>query len=519
MELEVYAWQKDCLKTWIKNDCRGIVQAVTGAGKTHLALDCIQYLEQDPQHTLRVKIVVPGSALLRQWKNALAARLPDGAASQEIGVFGGGRKDDFCRKYMIYVINSARYHLARQILEELKKGYTVLMVADECHHYASGENQKIFEFLPFVEGQPGAYCSLGLSATPQVPGYDDVLLPGLGKEIYRYGISQALRRGTVCEFAIWQIALSFDVEEQEEYEELTEEMKYLRAQLFRVCPGLKYCNGAQFFGQLRMLALEGKGKTAKLASSYMNLSYKRKRMVCMAKARVDCTCQLLRQMEAEKHILIFGESIQQAEQLYERLCQIYPGRVGRYHSRMGATANRNVLERFRNGDLRILITCRALDEGVDVPDAAVGIILSGTSMERQRLQRLGRILRRSQGKRMACLYYLFVADSREENAYFPKRTEAFAAENLYYDSEMGEFSYPAYEKAADQVTQEFLAQGAQSEFCEEALTCIQLGMLRPDWLMKEEACRERAERAGTTRERNYWICMGKMAGTRKDYEG
>lgn len=98
----------------------------------------------------------------------------------------------------------------------------------------------------------------------------------------------------------------------------------------------------------------------------------------------------------------------------------------------GAQANQNTLERFRNSEILILITCKALDEGIDLPDVEIGIILSGTGMERQRLQRLGRILRKSEGKESACLYYLFVKESMEEKSYVPLRGEFFQTEDLEF---------------------------------------------------------------------------------------
>ena len=178
---------------------------------------------------------------------------------------------------------------------------------------------------------------------------------------------------------------------------------------------------------------------------------------------------------------------------------------------MGAQANQNALERFREGSLRILLTCRALDEGLNVPEAAVGIILSGTSLERQRLQRLGRLLRKSDGKRLACLYYLFVSDSREERAYFPKGLEAFQVHNLSFEEADSRFYFPAYEKAAEAFLEQVKAQSLPEDIYLEALKCLERGYLREDWLLPEEECRANAAAALEGRERNYWICMEQMA--------
>ena len=132
----------------------------------------------------------------------------------------------------------------------------------------------------------------------------------------------------------------------------------------------------------------------------------------MASQRLDCAQDLIRLLGIQQKILIFSERILQAETLYKLLENQYPGKIGRYHSKMGPQANKNALERFRLGDIRILIACKAIDEGVDIPDAAVGIILSGTSVQRQRIQRLGRIIRKKEGKEQALLYYLHVTAAK-----------------------------------------------------------------------------------------------------------
>lgn len=435
-----YAWQERCLDAWAVNHYRGTVQAVTGAGKTMLALKAIQRLEQETGCSVLVRVVVPTKSLMSQWENAIKKEKLitefEGDMSNcitKVGCRGGGRKDSPERKYVIYVINSARYQLAHSILGDLKKGRSVFLIADECHHYFSGENRRIFDFVPLLSKQPGNYYSLGLSATLKEKDAASVLEDTLGKKIFDYSIEQALRCGTVCDFVIYQIALSFLPEELAEYEKLSDELMAIRSRLCTAYPLLKE-KGIPFFGIVKSLS-EGKNvKLARLARTFLNLAYQRKRITCMAQNRISCTCQLLEKIGSEKQCIIFGESIEQTEQLYHRISRHYGNKVGRYHSKMGQQANRNALERFRNGELRILISCRALDEGVDVPDAAVGIILSGTSVERQRIQRLGRLIRKGEEEKCAELYYLFVKESKEEKSYFPLRGETFKTVDLEFIS-------------------------------------------------------------------------------------
>lgn len=420
-----YQWQEECLSIWEGNGCRGIVQAVTGAGKTVLAVKAMKKLWQTYGDNLWTAIVVPTRALMVQWNRILLSSfLEDDTPGRPA--------------FQIYVINSARYRLARQILEKLRDGAAVLLIADECHHYTSEENRKIFEFIPHMGNAPGRYFSLGLSATVSLrsnfPADDSsvaLLKSALGKIIFHYSCDRALKEGVIARFRLIQIGLSFQDDEYEEYRDLSERMKSLRTQLYARYPLLKKA-GAAFFPMLQTLAKEDRTKLGDLAKAFLFLSYHRKEVVCMAKNRIFCVQALLSEIDIRRKVLIFSERIEQAELLFEQLKCDYGSKVGKYHSKAGAQANQNTLERFRNSEILILITCKALDEGIDIPDAEIGIILSGTGMERQRLQRLGRILRKSKGKESACLYYLFVKESMEEKSYVPLRGDFFQVEDLEY---------------------------------------------------------------------------------------
>jgi len=413
-----YHWQEECLDIWRKNDCRGIVQAVTGAGKTTIAIKAVKSLMHLYGKKLWTAIVVPTRALRMQWERILRSLLLEQECPEDL-------------RYQIFIINSARYQLARRILTKLREGDAVFLIADECHHYTSPENRKIFEFIPYIKETSGCYCSMGLSATLGDKDSVELLEPALGRIIFRYAHERALQEGVIAEFTLFQVALHFQPDEYEAYQELSERMRLLRRQLYSRYPLLKK-EGISFFALLQSIAGEEGSVNSRLAKSYLHLSYQRKKLACMAGNRLFCVFDLLQELDIRKRVLIFSESIEQAELLYEMLKQEYYGKIGKYHSKAGKQANENSLERFRDGEILILITCKALDEGIDVPDAGIGIILSGTGMERQRIQRLGRILRKSERKETACLYYLFVRESMEEKSYFPLRREYFKVEDWEY---------------------------------------------------------------------------------------
>ncbi|MFR6349234.1 MAG: DEAD/DEAH box helicase [Enterocloster aldenensis] len=513
MRYQLYPWQEECLKKWQKKQYHGIVNVVTGAGKTYLALAAAMRLEkQFSLSRLRIKIVVPSATLLEQWASAIRFFSGGRVSRRDIGLYYSGRRDTPDRPFMIYVINSARYSLARHILRDLEDGLTVFLIADECHRYTGSENRKIFDFLPFANACPGQYASLGLSATPGLnrPENASVLIPALGPEIFRYGFKEAWEEETLCPYAAFHIALSFTPQEKMEYEELSSRMsKSFRTLLFHY-PSLKGLSGSVFFQTLFQIAGEN-GKYAFLARLYLNASHKRKNLTSDAAARIQCVLKLIGLLDKSTKIIVFGERIEQADLLYEKLEILYPNQAARCHSAMDSGARKLALERFRDSEVRILISCRALDEGFNVPSANVGIVMSSASANRQRTQRLGRILRRDDGKEIASLYYLYIAESSEEISYLPAQSRTDAVCSLSYHLDNDTISHPAYEKLAGAAMERFRRDKPDAGLLKEAGFCFRRGIVRPDWQMGKAYCTEKIKAAKTVSERNYWICMKQIA--------
>lgn len=514
MKHSLYPWQEECLKKWCKNHYHGIINVITGSGKTYLALAAAMHLKKlVGVSRLRVKIVVPSASLLTQWTLAIMDFFGDSISRRDIGLYYSGQKDTPDHLFMIYVINSARYSLARHVVKDLSDGRTVFLIADECHRYVGSENQKIFEFLPAATACPERYASIGLSATPGLkrPDNASVLIPALGKEIFRYGLKEAEEEHTLCPYAAFHIALSFTAKEQMEYEDLSFHLSKSFSNLINHYPSLKGIRGSQFFSALRQIAGD-RGKYAYLARQYLSFSYRRKSLTSDAQSRIGCVLKLISLLDRSSRIIVFGERIKQADCLYEQLNKRYPNQSARCHSDMDSDTRKLALQRFHNGEVRILVSCRALDEGFDVPSANVGIVMSSASVNRQRIQRLGRILRRYEGKEISSLYYLFIADSSEEPTYFPTEAQTAAVCELSYHMENHAFSYPDYEARVKTAIRTFERKNPDSLLLSEAVNCFNRGIIRPDWLLGVEYCSRKLNAARTTSERNYWICMKQIAG-------
>jgi len=512
---DLFPWQVECLNIWFQNQGRGIVNVVTGAGKTVLALGAIARLEytlsSELGDSLKIKVVVPKIFLANQWAQTLQDDLA--VSREDIGIYSGVHKDPPDRKYMIYVVNSARYTLARHLLEDYRAGNAILLIADECHHYGSPENSRIFDFIgKFSAGvSPPRYYALGLSATPETATYQEKLVPALGPEIYKYGFADALNANIISSFSIFNLKLKFTRYEEEQYLDLSEQLTIALEKLMQLCPFLIGLTSQRFFATLEQLARASEDShTAGAARSVLILAINRKDIVYRAESRISCVQNLLTRIPQSK-VLIFNERIEVAEAIYARLQQLFPGQVGRYHSEMDEGSRKNILVKYQDSEIRILVSCRALDEGLNVPETDVGIIASSTSSSRQRIQRLGRILRRSGKSHSACLYYLYIGSSNEEQELLADISQELAGVipvlDLDYEQESQSFRHPAYQALADRVLAYAQQKGWTAENISEIERNLERGKLGCDWWASEESCGLRIQSAPSRSERNYWITM------------
>jgi len=516
MKKPLFAWQKECLDIWFKNQGKGVVNVVTGAGKTILALGAIARLEYillaEQAPALKIKIVVPKVFLANQWVKSLQDDLA--VSRDDIGVYSGMHKDPPSRKYMIYVVNSARTTLAQHILDDYHQGSSLLLIADECHHYCSPENSRIFKFMAQISIQDQArhYYALGLSATPETAAFNETLLPALGPEIYKYSFVEALNAHIISSFAIFNIKLSFTTNEKHQYLDLSEQLTSVQETLMIYCPFLKGLTRLQYFATLEQLAQSSEDDNiAALARSLLMLATKRKDLVYKAKSRISCVSNLLTQLPHNSKVLIFCERIVVADTIYDELQSLFPGQVGRYHSEMDEWSRKEILRNYHDAQIRILVSCRALDEGLNVPSTDIGIIASSTSSNRQRIQRLGRILRQSDMKRTAKLYYLYIGSSNEEKDLLAEishdLTGIIPILDLEYDQNSQTFHHSAYQALADRVIAYTQHKGWSTEIIAEITKNLERGMLGCDWWLSDQNCRMKIQNAPSRSEQNYWVSM------------
>lgn len=348
-------WQERALERWEEDGRSGIVSAVTGSGKTFMALSAI---ERAPEDT--VLIVVPTVPLLEQWWAEAAAFF--NFKLDDIAILSGGRT------MRTGTINIAVLNTAAK-LADAGRDRPCFLIVDECHKAASPEFRAVFNVK---------YGSrLGLSATPERQydeGFEEVLVPALGPVIYSYTYIDARRDGVIVPFELRNVVFELDGDTSAKYSRLT---KSIAKSIDRHGPE---------------------------AQETVSLYLRRARVLNMAPDRVRLALALVRRHAGQKTI-IFHEDIASCNVIDEVL-RASGYRSGVYHSGQSGRRRVEMLNAYRSGQLDVLVTCRALDEGFNVPEAEIGIIAASTATRRQRIQRLGRVLRPSKGKVGAIIYTL-----------------------------------------------------------------------------------------------------------------
>jgi superfamily II DNA or RNA helicase len=359
-------WQSEALGAWSANQRKGVVSVVTGAGKTVFALLAYQdVLSVMPD--ARLVVVVPTTALLDQWAITLAT---EGKIDRdEIALVSGespGRKPS---RATVVVLNTARKRAS-----DLVGDGRCLLVVDECHRAGSPENAKALK--------TNATFTLGLSATPRREfddGFETNVQPNLGPIVFEYGYVDAHRDGLIPPINMANFHFSLAASEKDRYELLTQRI------------------GRQW----------GMSDDPHNDPALKRLMIQRSRVSISSHKRVVGAVAVAERFPGRG--LIFHEQIPRAESI-TRLLDKRGVRVAIYHSNLGPSIRRRNLELFKFGQVTKLVTCRALDEGLNVPDAEVAIIAASTTSTRQRIQRFGRVLRVTDDKKTATVCTLFATD-------------------------------------------------------------------------------------------------------------
>ena len=366
LPFESHSYQKEAMKKWSEKK-KGLLVLPTGSGKSILAA---MIMEKINRSTL---VVVPTIELLIQWHKNLKEYF-----QCKIGMLGGGSKE-------IEAITVSTYDSARIYHEKLGNAFC-LIVFDECHHLGSeGYAQMAKSYI--------APYRLGLTATPDEEEYRlELVRDILGSIVYEKDIRE-LSGDFLSDYKIKTIYVELTPNEKMEYDE--HRKKYL-----------DYKKGVVGFNQswqdfVFHCSRSHKGRQA-LKSFYIQ------KQIALTAAEKFVKLIKILYLHKKERILIFTNDNKTAYFLSSKLL------LPVITHEIKTVERKKILENFHNGKWNILISTRVLNEGIDVPLASVAVIFSGNSTVREQVQRLGRILRKKEGKKA----YLYELVSKNTSEFF-----------------------------------------------------------------------------------------------------
>ncbi|MEF8808048.1 DEAD/DEAH box helicase family protein [Natronomonas sp.] len=369
---ELRPYQQDALDAWHGANDRGVVELPTGSGKTVLAIAAIAALETP---TL---VVVPTIDLLEQWRGELEAEFGD---SVDIGQLGGGTQQ-------VEPITVATYDSAYLRADELGDRFGFL-IFDEVHHLGGEGYRDIARLM-------AAPARLGLTATFERPdGAHEAIEELVGSVVYERSADE-LAGEHLADYAIKRIEVDLTPEERERYEEHQGTFTDYLAR-----SSIELRSGSDYQELVKRSGTDPQAREALLAKQ-------RAREVMMnADRKVETLAEIL-DRHVEDRVIVFTAYTDLVYDLAERFL------IPPITNETGAEERREILDRFRRGDYSRIVSANVLDEGVDVPDANVAVVLSGSGSEREFTQRLGRVLRPKSDGGQALLYEVVTSETAEE---------------------------------------------------------------------------------------------------------
>ena len=373
LHIEPRDYQQAALDAWIDHGRRGSVVLPTGSGKTFLGLQAIAAAG------VSTLVVAPTIDLMNQWHATLTNAFGN-QLSEPIGVLGGGSHD-------VTAVTVTTYDSAYRYVNEYGDRFGLLVV-DEEHHLPAPTYQQIPEMTI-------APYRLGLTATYERPdGKHELLEDLIGPVVYRENVDE-LAGEYLSEYETIHISVDLTTDERKTYdEEYGIYRDYVDTHEFDLWKAEGY---AEF---LKRTSYDPQGRRALIAKQ------RAERIARTAAKKLDTLDNLIKRHHNDRAI-IFTANNDFAYDISQEFI------VPCITHQTKTDERTEILDRFRSGEYSMLVTSQVLDEGIDVPAANIGIILSGSASKRQYAQRLGRILRPTDDRQPARLYEIISENTIE----------------------------------------------------------------------------------------------------------
>lgn len=385
--------QKQALERWASSDYIGIFALATGAGKTVTVLHAAaRFFEQGVRFVFVV--AVPYVVLAEQWSNVMSI-----FGMRPIRAWGSHEqwRRDLQLKLSMFRTKAVNFISVivvndtlcsdnfQQFIKELNPN-ELFFVGDECHHHGTST---VETYIPTA-----ARYKVGLSATPWNPMEHErkrILSSLYGEVCAEYTLADAMKDGVLCPYNYRVVFVSFDDDEELEYETLSKQIAALLAQYLAT-------RDSEYKVRLEATA----GRRLRLVGSVRDKYRQLGVLVRSLSNRVQHS--LIYAGEGE-HVL--DQSSTDNPRNIDKVTRILADqniKVSRITASESQSERQRILEAFQSHQIDVIAAIKVLDEGFDIPGCKSAFILASSTSQRQYIQRRGRVLRPAQNKGAAEIY-------------------------------------------------------------------------------------------------------------------
>jgi superfamily II DNA or RNA helicase len=366
--------QWEALGAWKNQNFAGVIVCATGFGKTRLGvIASCEFIKRDPNECSL--IVVPTTVL------------KDGEWPVEINKWGY----EACRdKVDIQCINTAYKY---------KDRYFDTLVVDEAHKCIGPE----FELLIRNNQFRRIMCLTATLNAEQTQRYKDLGI----KVCYTCDMKKCSEEGIVSPLEQIAVPVQLTIAERVQYTVETNTMNEIYNDYLSPLPGPGAVEKANFAIRSKIKGLSGK------AAKYLHALRRRKEICHNAENKIIETINIISSLRGDDKVIVFCELVNTVINLYQSLSEA-PVQVFMYHSKMGDKDKEKNLKEFRESEGGVMISAKALNQGLDIVDANVGIIVSRNSSKIDSVQRIGRIIRYKESK-IAKIFHIYCTGTVDES--------------------------------------------------------------------------------------------------------